>query len=264
MNYLFQVSIGPVQSFIASARRTRDLAFGSWLLSELSKAAALQIAEDNGLESLIFPAPESKESLGPGTSLNVANKIVALVQQSPDTLGQLVHKAVLKRLKGIKEEAYKKVHLTDYSQADAQINDLVEFMWVAYPYDEKKYAEIRQLLEGLMAARKNTRNFAPVTWGSNQPKSSIDGSSKASYPSASFHLEGHLLRKSSGRYIYCTRITERARQNAYPASICLNGTARQPGDHLSQNFAPGSAVLFAASQAYQRSGAGREKVEDLC
>ncbi len=47
MNYLFQVGLGPVQSFIASARRSRDLAFGSSLLSELSKAAALQIVKLN-------------------------------------------------------------------------------------------------------------------------------------------------------------------------------------------------------------------------
>ena len=40
MEYLFLASIGPVQSFIASARRTRDLWFGSMLLSELAKAAA--------------------------------------------------------------------------------------------------------------------------------------------------------------------------------------------------------------------------------
>jgi CRISPR-associated protein Cmr2 len=40
MSYLFLVNIGPVQDFIASARRSRDLWYGSWLLSELAKAAA--------------------------------------------------------------------------------------------------------------------------------------------------------------------------------------------------------------------------------
>ena len=38
--YLISIAIGPVQDFIASARRSRDLWFGSWLLSELSKTAA--------------------------------------------------------------------------------------------------------------------------------------------------------------------------------------------------------------------------------
>ena len=39
MRYVMVVNIGPVQGFIAAARRTRDLKYGSWLLSELSKCA---------------------------------------------------------------------------------------------------------------------------------------------------------------------------------------------------------------------------------
>ncbi len=45
MTFLFIATIGPVQPFIASARRTRDLYVGSTLLSELSKAAAKEIAK---------------------------------------------------------------------------------------------------------------------------------------------------------------------------------------------------------------------------
>src|SRR6266478_8340746 len=82
MKYLFLVSIGPVQDFIASARRSRDLSFGSWFLSELARAAAHQIVEKNRLESLIFPAPLEKAMLDPYyKEFNVANKIVALVEQ---------------------------------------------------------------------------------------------------------------------------------------------------------------------------------------
>lgn len=182
MNYLFQVGLGPVQSFIASARRSRDLAFGSSLLSELSKAAALQIVKLNGLESLIFPAPESEEVLYAGTPLNVANKIVALIHHSPDDLGRLVNDAIQQRLHGIRDAAYEKISLTDQRFAYTQIEDLVEFTWVAYPYEEGKYVEVRQQVEALMAARKNTRDFAHVTWGSNRPKSSIDGQLESVIP----------------------------------------------------------------------------------
>ena len=52
--YLISIAIGPVQDFIASARRSRDLWFGSWLLSELSKAAAEYIDSQKG--ELIFPS----------------------------------------------------------------------------------------------------------------------------------------------------------------------------------------------------------------
>lgn len=191
MKYLFLVSIGPVQDFIASARRSRDLSFGSWFLSELSRAAARQIVEKNGLESLIFPAPFQKVVLDPyNKDFNVANKIVALVEQPPQDLSTLVHEAISKRLHEIRDEAYKKITLTkaNRTRAEAQIDDLVEFLWVALPYNEKDYEGTRQQSEALMAARKNTRDFKRVTWGDYLPKSSIDGQlesviSEHEYPS---------------------------------------------------------------------------------
>lgn len=38
--HLLQIVLGPVQEFIAQARRTRDLWYGSHLLYEVSRAAA--------------------------------------------------------------------------------------------------------------------------------------------------------------------------------------------------------------------------------
>lgn len=185
MKYLFQVSIGPVQDFIASARRTRDLSFGSWFLSELARAAAHQIVEQNGLGSLIFPAPFEKAMLDPNyKELNVANKIVALVEQPPQDLSKLVHEATSKRLYEIRNEAYKKITLprANQTRAEEQIDDLVEFLWVAFPYNEKDYEGTRHQLEGLMAVRKNTRDFTRVTWGEYLPKSSIDGQLESVIP----------------------------------------------------------------------------------
>lgn len=42
-DYIVIISIGPVQSMIASARKSRDLWSGSWLLSELAKACAISL-----------------------------------------------------------------------------------------------------------------------------------------------------------------------------------------------------------------------------
>ena len=47
VTFLFIATLGPVQPFIASSRRTRDLFAGSALLSELSKAAARAIVVDS-------------------------------------------------------------------------------------------------------------------------------------------------------------------------------------------------------------------------
>jgi len=53
---LLVFSIGPVQSFIAAARRTQDLWMGSWLLSFLAWTAMETIAESYGPDAVIFPS----------------------------------------------------------------------------------------------------------------------------------------------------------------------------------------------------------------
>ncbi|HEU5014885.1 MAG TPA: type III-B CRISPR-associated protein Cas10/Cmr2, partial [Roseiflexaceae bacterium] len=58
--YLFLFTIGPVQDFIAAARRTRDLWAGSQLLSELSRTAAKTLRDDYDAQ-LIFPAPDDTD-----------------------------------------------------------------------------------------------------------------------------------------------------------------------------------------------------------
>jgi hypothetical protein len=61
MSHLIAISVGPVQEFIAAARRTRDLWFGSYLLSEISKAVAQSVQDHGG--RLIFPHPRNRPDL---------------------------------------------------------------------------------------------------------------------------------------------------------------------------------------------------------
>jgi len=182
MKYLFLVSIGPVQAFIASARRTRDLWFGSWLLSELSKAAAQEIVKVSVGNSLIFPAPHDEKLLQSDSPLNVANKIVALIDHSPADVGKKVHEAIKSRLNKIREDVFKEIDKCNQGAAYKQIDDLVEYFWVSLSYEGNNYAATRKNLEALMAARKNTRDFRKVTWGSNDSKSSIDGQLESVIP----------------------------------------------------------------------------------
>src|ERR1019366_10068292 len=66
VKHLLVFSIGPVQEFIAAARRTRDLWVGSEMLSEVSRAAAGVIGDGR----LIFPP-----SIDPELPPSVANVI---------------------------------------------------------------------------------------------------------------------------------------------------------------------------------------------
>ncbi|MFY9226803.1 MAG: type III-B CRISPR-associated protein Cas10/Cmr2 [Blastocatellia bacterium] len=179
MEYLVIIHIGPVQDFIASARRSRDLWFGSWLLSELSKVAAYVIAEKEGIESLIFPAPEELPDLAPNSSFDVANKIVAIIKSNPKEICEQALTNVKARLNEIKEDAFKKLYkYFDGETANAQIADMLETFWVATKLGE--YDETRKRAEALMAARKSTKNYKKILWGkAGIPKSSFDGQREA-------------------------------------------------------------------------------------
>ncbi len=173
--WLFICSIGPVQGFIAAARSSRDLAYGSWLLSELAKTAARIIAEREGFEALIFPAPEREEELAQGSDLSVANKVVAVVQNDPETLAKTAQKALhdfLMAAWGSIEKALDKA--VDGDLARRQLEDLLEFYWVAAPLSPGQYKDTRDLCEQALSARKATRDFGSYE-GVSRFKSSIDG-----------------------------------------------------------------------------------------
>jgi len=219
MKYLFIVNIGPVQSFIASARRTRDLHFGSWLLSELAKAAAKYIAENNG--ELVFPAPEHNDTreLRRGSKLNVANKIVAVIAtDSPELMGNNIYQAILDRLLEFTDTVFAGLRAEEDFNREAalrQIKDLIEYFWAAYPFDngatnKNTYEDTRKKVESLMAARKNTRNFQAVSWGSPQPKSSIDGQLESVIPGKAYMRQGSSERTQANQFYrkYYARPTE--------------------------------------------------------
>ena len=135
MRYVMVVNIGPVQGFITTARRTRDLTYSSWLVSELSKCAAETIRQEGG--ELIFPAVDATNAsdLAPGSKLNVVNRIVALVEGEPDAIGAEV-RAELERLlrKQWEDVLAHEIHGKLFTEDDAlaQVLDLVECTWAAH------------------------------------------------------------------------------------------------------------------------------------
>jgi len=180
MAHLLIVTLGPIQDFIAAARRTRDLWFGSWMLSELSKATAQSIARECGFESLVFPGVSEPGELGRESATSVANKIVVRVPagKDPAAVAQRGEAGMRARLEELRDQAFDSIDPLFFEErpAKAQVADLIEFSWVSAPArGEEDYAEARRRAESLLSARKNTRLWSPVTWGSEAPKSSIDG-----------------------------------------------------------------------------------------
>lgn len=188
MTVLFSCSIGPVQDFIATARRSRDLWYGSWLLSELSKAVAKHIADSYDFDCLIFPHPKQQKSLEPNTPFNVPNRIVAKLEHLDEAEAEKIHQAFLSRLKDLQDEAFAKIKgpLSDLDLAIDQIMDLPEFYWVTVLFSgDSDYAQARAKAEAYLAARKNTRNFEQKM-GAYVPKSSLDGIRESVIPESAY------------------------------------------------------------------------------
>ncbi len=207
MNYLFICSLGPVQDFIASARRSRDLWYGSWILSELAKTAALALGKNN----LIFPS--NNVDIEPNSSLSFSNKIIARIEtKDPEEIGKKVEEAVRNRLEELFNKVLKQIEnkggkLETSELAKKQVNDLLEFYWSAVPFpNEEDYSKVRVRAEALLSARKATRNFKQMK-GNAQFKSSLDGNRESvipeeAYPKNKRDEEGqarNLYRKYSAR-----------------------------------------------------------------
>ncbi len=175
--HLLAISIGPVQGFIAAARRTRDLWCGSQLLSKISKAAAITIAKSDG--KLIFPAlDKGARELEPGSDFNVANIILAELPEGIDPSGvsRKAEDAAQCRWRELAEKA--KEEAKDFivpGRWELQVEDVMEFYSSWCPLEPAKYAEARRRVMRLMAGRKALRDFMSEKSVNRVPKSSLDG-----------------------------------------------------------------------------------------
>ncbi|MCM2332322.1 MAG: type III-B CRISPR-associated protein Cas10/Cmr2 [Anaeromyxobacteraceae bacterium] len=188
--HLLLLAIGPVQEFIAQARRTRDLWFGSHVLSELSKAAAKACAAHG---ALVFPAldaasPELQERDEPTDTrgepaFSVANKVLVELQAgvSPADVAHAARAAAGDRLTRIAASVWQKngstVEPTAEHAFQEQVATFLEFAAVWAPVEgQDGYAATRQKLERMLAGRKGLREFG--RWRQQRggvPKSSLDG-----------------------------------------------------------------------------------------
>lgn len=223
--YLVTLSIGPVQDFIAAARRTRDLWFGSFVLSEVSKAAARSLCDnkDNNAE-LIFPTPENpqedlKSKNTHKDAFNVGNKLLAIVETTdPEEILMQAKKSASDRWLEFANQAKNKTKISiTESIWDNQINDILEFFsaWVKFENDDE-YQKKRERLDQLINARKNTRNFIanPVN-GQGIPKSSLDGLRESVLPDKK-HIKKWDKRRAGltdGEELDCTGVVKRLSAN---------------------------------------------------
>ncbi|MDI3535036.1 MAG: CRISPR-associated protein Cmr2 [Thermosediminibacterales bacterium] len=150
---LFLFSIGPVQSFIAQARKTQDLYAGSYILSHLCRTGAQKLLNEAKGGEIVFPNIENEF---------IPNRFIAIVGETAANLkviGKKVEECVRLEFKRIADEALNKLGLEKPQGFDEQVTKQLSIQWVALPFEEKSYQASYKKLENLLGAIKNTRGF---------------------------------------------------------------------------------------------------------
>ena len=177
MPQLIEIAFGPVQDFIAAARRTADLWAGSRLLSEVARAAGQSLLVDGA--QLIYPAEERIRNRESHQS-NISNVLLAQIDAADAQPAEIATRAIaaarrvltdkgedaLKRHPGLRQDIFR-----------AQLQDALEAYaaWAEFT-GELDYKDGYKNLKKTFAQRKNTRDFLPFSDDCQPlPKNSFDG-----------------------------------------------------------------------------------------
>ncbi|UNC93168.1 type III-B CRISPR-associated protein Cas10/Cmr2 [Candidatus Contubernalis alkaliaceticus] len=179
-NSLIGFNVGPVQSFIAAARKVEDLWSGSYLLSYLTETAmksVLKQAKTKGVEAkMVFPdrTLDMLDSNQWGDEVEVAslpNRFVCLIEQGQEESAQFcivakerVYEEFLNLCKSGVDEVFKKSNVNINvlkEMVQKQVEATLEVFWVVEELGHD-YNETRHNLERHLAAIKNNLKYPQV------------------------------------------------------------------------------------------------------
>jgi CRISPR-associated protein Cmr2 len=152
-NYLFALTITPVQSFITQARKTKDLFAGSEILSTLMK----EVRDKFDKDKIVFPKNRKF----------VSNKIVAEIDKEPQKFGNELEEFINNKFYIIGSQTLLKkdgvpINMKLFEEHfKPQLCNFFQVFWVAVEYDKDKdkYQESYRKLEQNLGAIKNLRVF---------------------------------------------------------------------------------------------------------
>ena len=186
MAHLLLFSLGPVQDFIHAARRCQDLWFGSWLLSDLSRAVGEAVLSAGASVRVLFPAGLLDESRSEAADApGVANLILVELPSDldPAAVSAAGLQALNVRLNAVVKAAWRSVWTDEAFHRDTalqQVAELMETHWVSTPL-EPDFPTARRRLYAQLSAVKNTRQWAQPPWTTpaGVPKDSLSGAREA-------------------------------------------------------------------------------------
>jgi CRISPR-associated protein Cmr2 len=164
--YLMTIALGPVQEFIAAARRTADLTAGSELLVGLARHLAEHL-------------PERRADFPRLHQIGAPNKLLFTVQGEPHKIAadakEQAHAYLRQQWDACLQQLGAVKGCIDEELANWQLKNFLEFYaaWVPLNGD---YAAARRRLERLLAGRKALRDFKQAPVYPKHPKSPLDPS----------------------------------------------------------------------------------------
>lgn len=178
--YLFLLTIGPVQAFIAQARKTVDLYAGSKILTELTKTGI----ESIGRNKIVFPYAKYKTEKDWEEVNSLPNRFVAKLSGTESEINQLgkdTEDAIRAKFKSISENALNDAKISTFPAFEQQIEQHLDIYWAAIELGTY-YKETYEKLEQVIGSLKNMRQFQQYTYdgiGEKGRKCSIDGERNA-------------------------------------------------------------------------------------
>lgn len=178
--HMLMFTLGPVQSLIAQARKTRDLWVGSYLLSKLMEAAM----EVEGINDKTFVFPGNRRIKADIPDL--PNKYVALfdspkraeavARQSETNIADCWY-AICNEVRDRLLANHYTSHVQDIWERQTNVRQFFEIYWVIVPELGKKYGPWLQETIQALDARKRLRDFLPQ----DEPgeKSTVSGEREA-------------------------------------------------------------------------------------
>lgn len=163
MAHLFLFQLGPVQSFIAAGRRTKDLYVGSRVLSELAKAGLIAAWHSSGFQP-VFPMLTHNHQLPQG----VPHRFAFVSDDGPQEVAMRVEQAVHAHWRDrIALKVYQNlsnlIGAGDWQVTfERQMTDWIEFYWVAVDYDNGDHGGSLQRANVALAQRKLVRHFPQI------------------------------------------------------------------------------------------------------
>jgi len=255
--YLFIFTIGPVQSFIAQARKAQDLYAGSQILSTLVREGIQAFQElvktESSQVSIIFPSNWNTHKA------SLPNRFIAKIESTNNNdialefLGIKTKESIKKAFENIAQKTLGKNFSTE---AKKQITRHLEIHWAALPIDVD-YKTTYLQLESLLGAVKNVRPFKQLNEGKGEMgrKCNLDGENNALFYHGTPALIGHNIgRKQINDFIL----------NPGEAISAVSYLKRKYDKSKSFPSVAEIALLEAIEQTKEKSGKCLSEFRQLC